>query len=47
MVAVVIKSAKQVVCKSLIFDTLLGHGIFGYETYLQDNNEMDYQVIFF
>ena len=38
MVAVVIKSEKQGVGKGLIFDTLLGHGIFGHETYLQVNN---------
>ena len=38
MVAVVIKSEKQGVGKGLIFDTLLGHGIFGNETYLQVNN---------
>ena len=38
MVAVVIKSENQGVGKALIFDTLIGHDIFGLETYLQVNN---------
>ena len=44
MVAVFIKSEKQGVGEGFIFDTLLGHGIFGHGTYLQVNN-LDEQVI--
>ena len=38
IVCVVIKSEKQGVGKGLIFDTLLGDGIFGDESYVQVNN---------